>query len=137
MQLDEIVRLISDSGGKIGPVVCGDEVYRKSPGVSQSTLKKMALSPAKCLWDMEHPRPPSEAQELGTAIHAALLEPELFNKTYTVRPKFDRRTKVGKEGAERWEADNGDKKGIDQADMDTVNRVAARVFDNDFYARFF
>jgi hypothetical protein len=136
MDLQSIQRELM-AGSRIGPVACHESVYRASPGASQSTLKKMKHSAAKCLWEMEHPRPSSEAQELGTAIHAALLEPDVFNDEYVVKPKFDRRTKVGKEGSELWEAANAGKRGIDQADMDTVNRVAARVYDNDFYGRFF
>ena len=122
---------------RLGPIRCTEQVYRLSPGVSQSTLKMMRQSASKCLWELEHPRPPTEAMELGTAIHAALLEPDLFNSHYVIRPKFDRRTKAGKEACEAWEAQNNGKKGIDQSDMDTVNRVASRVHDNDFFARFF
>lgn len=136
MELDAIKDHLSRSF-RLGPVACPEHVYRASPGVSQSVLKKMQHSAAKCLWELEHPRPPSEAQELGTAIHSALLEPEVFNSKYVIRPKFDRRTNAGKEAAALWEVDNRGKMGIDQADMDTLNRVAARVHDNDFFSKFF
>lgn len=137
LDLEGLRRSLTENFDRLGPVRCHERVYRGSPGVSQSTLKHMRYSPAKCLWEMNHPRPPSPAMELGRAIHAALLEPETFNAEWCIRPKFDRRTKDGKAAAEEWERKNAGRQGIDATDMDTVNNVAARVFDNDFYGRFF
>lgn len=132
----DLMRALS-SELRIGPVNVSESDYRQAPGVNQSTLKKMGMSAAKCLWELEHPRPASEAQELGTAIHAALLEPEVFSSNWVVRPKFDRRTKAGKQAFDEWSRANEGKRSVDQEDMDTINRVSARVFDNDFYAKFF
>lgn len=121
----------------IGPIDCPEEVYRASPGVSQSDLKKFEMSPAKAVWEMEHPSKPSEAMQLGSAIHCALLEPDLFDEKYILKPKFDRRTKIGKQEAIDWEAANFGKSGLEQNEMDVINRLAARFYNDDYFGRFF
>lgn len=40
---------------------------------------------------------PSAAKSLGSLIHAAILEPERFSQNLKLAPKFDKRTKAGKE----------------------------------------
>jgi hypothetical protein len=45
---------------------------------------------------MLHPDDPSEAQEVGSAVHVAVLEPERFPSTYAAAPKIDKRFKEGK-----------------------------------------
>jgi len=47
------------------------------------------------------PREATAAMILGTAIHAATLEPEEFRSRYLIAPKVDRRTKDGKA---EWES---------------------------------
>lgn len=137
MNQSEFYDLYLKSGYKLGPIACSDEFYRQSFGVGQSTLKLMERSPAKCLWDLEHPKKSTEAQELGTAIHCALLEPDVFEKTYVIKPKFDKRTTAGKAAALAWDESNQGRIGIDPDNMDILNRVASRVFDNEFYSSFF
>jgi hypothetical protein len=43
-----------------------------------------------------NPSDDSRATFLGTALHAAVLEPQNFGKLYAVGPKVDKRTKAGK-----------------------------------------
>ena len=63
--------------------------YRADPGVNVSFLK---VGVEGSLADMrayrDHPDPPTDAMEFGTAVHAYLLQPDLFAKTYIVAPKF-------------------------------------------------
>ena len=54
-----------------------DDVYRKDPGVAQSDLKLMAISPAHCkaaLEDLDEDND-SEARVFGRAFHTRLLQP--------------------------------------------------------------
>ena len=60
---------------------------------------------------------------LGTAIHMAVLQPDDFDKTYAAAGKFDRRTKVGKEAAEKWATENVGKIGLENDDFDRILRV--------------
>jgi hypothetical protein len=132
-ELDEAVKV----EGKLAFVDIPFEEYRRTNAVSQSSLQRMKMSPSKFKWELDHPRPSSEAQVLGTAIHCALLEPEKFNSLYCPKPKFDRRTKVGKEGADEWDQKNLGKIGLQQDLWDVVERVVARATDSEFFMQFF
>lgn len=58
--------------------------YLSMPGVSASTLRHMQRSPAYAMT----PRPPStEAQEWGTAVHTAILEPHTLDERYRIDPE--------------------------------------------------
>lgn len=57
-----------------------NEVYHASEGISKSGLDKVNRSPAHYLYSA--PKEPTRAMVIGTAIHAAVLEPELFAADY-------------------------------------------------------
>jgi len=74
------------------------DVYRTAPGVCQSALKFMAISPAHYRhYVTAPPELPTPAQRIGTAVHDAVL---LGRKEYAVRPDYfpDYRTKA----AQQW-----------------------------------
>lgn len=60
------------------------EVYHSWPGASNSRMNDMLRSPAHCYEQMTNPGEPTEAMQMGTAIHYAVLEPDLFETVYTV-----------------------------------------------------
>lgn len=95
--------------------------------ISHSMLRGMRSTPSKFMWNMKNPRPASTAQELGTAIHMALLEPERFASHYAIQPKVDRRTKEGKAAAEAWTQQNAGKVALSDYDNDVVEKILARV----------
>jgi len=70
--------------------------YHAHAAIGSTTLK--AICKTSVLHAMERPFNPSAAMILGTAVHTAIFEPETFVDEYLVSPKFDRRTKAGKEG---------------------------------------
>jgi len=57
-----------------------NEDYHAAPGVSKSGLDKIARSPAHFKYSDK--RKSTRAMEIGTAIHAAILEPERFDSEY-------------------------------------------------------
>lgn len=67
-----------------------EAVYRAWPCVNQSLLQRglpsryRGGSPAHMLHYLRTPTEPTDAMELGTALHAALLEPDLFTDKVTV-----------------------------------------------------
>ncbi len=74
--------------------------YAKVDALNASLLKQMHRSPAHAkawLDNRELDEETTEALEFGSAFHAALLEPQRFREFMVVRPKFDRRTKLGKQ----------------------------------------
>ena len=80
--------------------------YHGGPGISKSGLDLIARSPlhywSAYLDPNRVPREETDAMRLGTAIHAAVLEPDVFASGYMPAPKVDRRTKEGKEVHAYW-----------------------------------
>jgi exodeoxyribonuclease VIII len=58
--------------------------YRDASGVNISSLKNMARSPAHYRHALANPSPQTLAMALGTAAHAAVLEPERFASEFAV-----------------------------------------------------
>ena len=79
-----------------------DEIYRSAPGINNSTLKLMRLSPAHYINAIENPKKEDTAAfQFGRMVHKVILEPH-FNMPYVIRPdgmKFS--TKEGREWKER------------------------------------
>ena len=67
-----------------------NEAYHSGPGVSKSGLDLIAKSPlhywSKYLDPFRIAEEPTDAMKLGTAIHSAVLEPQLFATDYVVTP---------------------------------------------------
>lgn len=58
--------------------------YQREPGVSVSRLKMMQRSPA---YAKLAPSKPTPAKDFGTAVHCAVLEPEMLSKRYGIDPE--------------------------------------------------
>lgn len=78
-----------------------DADYHAFEACSNSRLTALARSPAHCRAMIDDPAPSSPAQLVGRATHAAILQPELFERSYTAAAALDRRTKRGREA---WDA---------------------------------
>jgi len=130
-------RAFINENKNVGPIDLTYGAYADAPGINYSNLKTIDLSASKFLWEKNNPRPKSAAMEIGSAIHAAVLEPEVFAETYISRPKFDRRTKAGKEASELFEKENENKICLDASDLAVVNHVADRVRNCRNYGDFF
>lgn len=71
--------------------------YRSHSGINWSTLKYMKSSPADYKLKRDFPPETTDAQMLGTLVHALLLEPETVPERYVVVPKLDMRKPENKE----------------------------------------
>jgi hypothetical protein len=93
-----------------------DFAYRKEPGVNQSSLKKILLSPAHYQAALKFRMIPTPAMEMGTALHALSLDgEEAFNSGYIKKPDgLSLSTKAGKE----WKASVGRKKVLSSGGKD-------------------
>lgn len=60
------------------------EDYLKLPGLSASALKKLMRSPMAYRYSQDHPMPSTAAMALGTAAHAAILEPDSFKDRFPI-----------------------------------------------------
>ena len=92
--------------------------------VSVSGLKQILRSPAHFqayLQGVTHKETP--AKFMGTAIHARLLEPDVYATEYVVAPEADKRTKEWKE----FEIANADKRILTADQMASIEGIAHSV----------
>lgn len=78
--------------------------YLRINAVSSSELKRMLVSPAEYYWAKKLARKEeTPATKLGTAIHAAILEPKKFDETYALETELIENKTKG-EGYKAWNA---------------------------------
>jgi hypothetical protein len=82
-----------------------NDAYHSGFGISKSGLDLIARSPAHYAYRAA--TEPTRAMVIGSATHAAILEPAEFDKQYMLlRDVTDRRSSVYKQAAEQFGADN-------------------------------
>jgi hypothetical protein len=109
-----------------------NEAYHALKAVSPSQIKELNRSPLhyfdRHLADDREKKESTPAMQLGTALHTAVLEPDLWDQTVAVpRQAFDRRTKAGKELAAEFEREAAGKIVLSPDDAETIQRMAAAV----------
>jgi PDDEXK-like domain of unknown function (DUF3799) len=72
------------------------ENYTAWPAINFSRLKAIYHTASKCKWEMDHPKQPTAAMILGSALHVATLEPARFDGMFHICPPADGRTSEGK-----------------------------------------
>jgi hypothetical protein len=103
--------------------------------LSASGIKQLLRSPAHYREAVDHPTPPTQAQQLGTMAHLAILERDSYEARVCVAPDLDRRTKVGKETFAAFQAERKPDDIIaTQAQVDAVAAMRESVMANQ-YAR--
>lgn len=107
-----------------------NEEYHSRPEFSSSQLKDMLRSSAhfysnNILKEVE--RETKTAMSFGTLAHTLFLEPEQFEHEFIIAPKFDRRTKAGKEEALAWEQANQGKILVDAEQVEGAKRIVANL----------
>ena len=70
--------------------------YYDVPRLSHSQLKEIRHSPGHFRWKMDTSEAASPAMNLGSLVHAMVLEPHIVERRWVVVPKIDRRTKAGR-----------------------------------------
>jgi exodeoxyribonuclease VIII len=105
----------------------GADVYFAREALSKSGAVALLRSPAHYLALADMPKRETPAMAFGTLCHAMTLEPETVDDLYIAAPKFDRRTKVGKAGAEQFQEQYAGKEMIDIDIFQKAQRVAEAV----------
>jgi hypothetical protein len=109
-----------------------NEAYHALKAVSPSQIKVLGRSPLHyhdrfLAEDREKPEP-TPAMLKGTALHTAVLEPQLWDSTIAVpRQRFDGRTKAGQAAAAEFDRESAGKIVISPEDADEVRRMADAV----------
>lgn len=103
------------------------KTYHASAPISRSKLMKIAESPAKFKYLLEHPETPTDALKFGQAFHKMVLEPQDFNKEIAVEPYVNKRTNEGKQILADFYFENSEKTVIDAETYETAKNMAASV----------
>ena len=98
---------------------------------SNSSLKPALRSIAHYLHNKITPRVDRPYFNLGSAIHAAILEPIRFQNEYVVSPVYDGRTKAGKLAKLEFLAEIFGKFIITEDDMEVINGITENVAYHD------
>lgn len=107
-----------------------NDEYHACPEFSSSQLKDMNRSAAHFYVNnvsKEAQKETTNAMSFGTLVHTMFLEPEKFESEFVIAPKFDRRTKAGKEEAAAWEEANAGKMLVTDEDVENATRMAANL----------
>lgn len=104
--------------------------YQQWPAVSKHDLDLVARSPAHYQAAKQHPPETTAAMHFGTAAHAWILEPHKAPAEVAVRPRYDRRTKAGKEAYAEFEAMSIGKTIIGEDESRRLAAMAAAVSKN-------
>ena len=111
-----------------------NEVYHSTPGISASGLKTIYK---KSVYHFLNQKPfESSAMALGSAVHCAMLEPELYYKNYHVMPNIDRRTKVGKETFEIEQKKAEGKILLNQEDHEKITKILENFRNHDLAQKY-
>ena len=115
-----------------GPLFMSEAEYSALPGLRASWVKVLWQSTPAHLRARMEDSTDTDAFRFGRAVHCALLRPMDYAAEFVVSPKFDRRTKQGKEDAAAFEARYGGAgvAMIDQDEADGVEAVRRGVLAN-------
>jgi exodeoxyribonuclease VIII len=113
-----------------------EAVYFSWNAVNKSTLEHVCegRTLAHARHEILHPSGPTPAKELGTAVHHAVLLPELFESEYVLPPKVDRRTKKGKLEWKEFEEANPGKVRLSRDDWDLCLGMRDAAWSNPLIA---
>ena len=107
------------------------EKYHAVQALSKSMMAKLLKSPAHYRAAQEERQEPSKAMQLGTAIHTAVLEPDLYIDVVAVTPDgIDGRTKEGK----AWKDANKDRICLNNTENRDVQGVARSIRSHPFWS---
>lgn len=101
-----------------------NDEYRSVKAYSNSDISLVLDSPALIEWNKNAPSDGSDSVDLGTHVHCAVLEPEVFKENYIKIPEFDARSKAGREAKESFTR-NVDGDGVVILGHETYQQVIA------------
>lgn len=106
-------------------IIMSSDEYHANPAIGSSSLKKVLRSPAHYKEYKANPPTQTSSQRFGTAVHYAILEPDLFKKMVVIQPKF------GGKGAhaarDHWLMENHDKIFISKDEREAIDGILLSV----------
>lgn len=112
-----------------------NDEYHSGPGVSKSHLDTIATGSPRHYWHkylnpQRVRQPPTPEMIMGTAVHTAVLEPDLFPSEVIQSPGFDRRTKIGKAEHEAFHKEHAGKIILDPDDYAICLAIRDAVYQH-------
>ena len=105
-----------------------EELYRNdTPGLSYSEMVHLLRSPAHYMEYKENPPETTPAMRFGSAVHAAILEPQKYADNYVV---FDDSEKIAEIGGTKPRATNAYKEYKAQFELDNQGKGVLTVDDS-------
>ena len=101
--------------------------YYAVPSLSHSRLKEIRHSPGHFRWKYDNAEPATDAMNLGSLVHAMVLEPHTVDRAFVASPKFDRRTKAGREGYAKFIDDHPLQKVVTEAEWEHASLMTEAV----------
>ena len=106
--------------------------YHSIDALSASGAKHLLKTPAHYLASRNFGEP-TKAMILGTVVHTMGLEPEKFEAEVAVAPKFDMRTKFGKQAREEFEGASVGKIVIDEYEYEKAKGISDSLRRHPFF----
>lgn len=103
------------------------EEYHKTSAISSTGLSYFDKAPAKYKAFKDGLFEDSDQLLIGRAFHVLSLEPDEFDKTFSVEPKADGRTKEGKQIKAEFKEANIGKEILSESQYSLVSRMAESV----------
>ena len=123
----------------IGEWKLSDDIYHHQDmnliAYSSSNLKIIHKSIRHFI--MPQPKEESPSLKFGRDFHCAILENDTFADRYLIKPKFDLRTKLGKEENEKFNELSKCKILINQDDHDLIMAMKNKLFENEKFKKIF
>lgn len=117
----------------LGLVQCTNDEYHAGPGISKSHLDVIAKGSPRHYW-YKYINPerevsePTSAMIMGTAVHTAVLEPDIFPMVMIKSEGFDRRSKNGRAEAEEFAKKHVGKIVLEEDDYDACLSIRDAVY---------
>lgn len=104
-----------------------DAYHAEREHESSTNLKSILITPAHYAAQIGKPSQSNDTLQLGSALHAAILEPEEFDARFVVIPKCDRRTSVGKQAYLAYQEQHKGKILIPSEQIDFLNLLRDQI----------
>ena len=101
--------------------------YQALAALNYSGAKELLKSPAHYQTWLAAPQKESAALRVGSAVHAAVLEPGHYAADFAVAPDVDRRTKEGKEKWAEFQTLHAGKTILTTDEAELVGAVSAQI----------
>ena len=109
--------------------------YHSKNSISASGLKMIYKKSVKHYLTAKFTE--TAAMALGTAVHTLMLEGQKnFDKDYYLMPKYDGRTKDGKQIKAKHDKLAGDRKQLRDSDMDTISGIMQNLKQHDLAQKY-